>query len=164
MGQVKKINFQILQICMLFLIIACGVFNSGETFTSEQETSDSESDKQKIIIPSSPQVAPSDIFDQVVFEGTGGGDGSKWCPCVYVEGSTLILEGFPPNKQLRLVAYDEYTFGYGNYYADWSVTVDSSGYLEISLGGYINNITFFAFDLISGQRLGPVNRVIIPIE
>lgn len=129
----------------------------------EEQASNSGGKIQSITIPSSPRIAPSDILDQVVFEGTGGEGGERWCPCVYVSSSTLFLEGFEANQRLRLVAYDEYILGEGDYYADWNVATDSSGYLELTLSGNnFSDITFFAFDAYTGESLGPVNRKIYP--
>ena len=178
MKNTMKTLLVLLQAILISLLTACGSMPStpepqfeldnpflsdsgGQSSDSEEKISNSGGQIQSITIPSSPRVAPSDILDQVVFEGTGGEGGERWCPCIYANGNSLFLEGFESNQRLRLVAYDEYILGEGDYYADWFVTTNSSGYLELSLSGNnFSDITFFAFDPRTGERVGPVNRKI----
>jgi hypothetical protein len=74
----------------------------------------------------------------------------------------LYLEDFRPNQSLKLVAYDEYKEGFGNYFAEWQVIVDSLGFLAIPLDNYQSNITFVAYDSDTGKQRGPANRSVIP--
>jgi hypothetical protein len=176
MNAIGKITFLLSQILLLLFITACSGSgnrqNSSPTFQNQQPQSNPgggsssgvEPVRERITVPSSPRLAPSDIFDQVVFEGTGGGEGGMNCPCLEVYGSTIYLNGFSPNQSIKLVAYDEYEQYYGNYYADWLIKVDSSGSLEITIDGLKRNMVFFAFDQNSGKQLAPRNRIVFPFS
>jgi hypothetical protein len=162
----NRIRNLVSQVVFLLILTSCGGQTTTEPFVIEpfvgEEPGSGEPEIQNISIPSSSRVAPSDILDQVVFEGTGGSEGEKWCPCVYVDGDMLYLEGFASNQTLRLVAYDEYQQYYGSYYAEWFVEVNSSGFLAILVNGYESNFVFIAYNPDTGKQLGPMNRLAFP--
>lgn len=164
----KRILRLALQALLLLALSACGSPATSEPFPFEpyvgNEPNGGKPEPLRISMPSSSQIAPSDVLDQVTFEGTGGGEGGEWCPCVYVEGTTLYLKGFSSNQTVRLVAYDEYKQYYGDYYADWLVEVDTVGFLAISVNGYQRNFTFIAYNPTTGKQIGPMNRRVFPNE
>lgn len=164
----KKISTLVLQALFFTIVSACGN-DSASRFVSPTPAFDPSTEEQggveqaetmRIRLPSSAQTVPSDVLDQVIFMGTGGEEGIG-CPCMYVKDRTLYLEGFSPNRSLRLVAYEEYQQDFGNYFAEWDVFVDSSGSLAVSLDGYRDTITFVAFDPDTGKQIAPANRLII---
>ncbi|MGB8984014.1 MAG: SH3 domain-containing protein [Anaerolineales bacterium] len=158
-----------LQVFLLIIIAGCGSGAANRPIeeapaldsSREEASTGGNPEVQKLRLPTSAQIAPSDVLDQVIFLGTGGEEGIG-CPCIDVRNNVLYLEGFHPNQSLRLVAYDEYKQGFGNYFAEWQVTIDSLGFLAIPLDNYQSNITFVAYDSDTGKQRGPANQPVIP--
>lgn len=158
MEPIKRASILVIQVLLLASLSAC-VDSSQSNYTGGGPVVADKPEQMQINIPSSPRVAPSDVMDQVVFEGTGGSEGVG-CPCVSIQNSTLYLEGFSPNQSLRLVAYDEYEPYFGTYFAEWQILVDSSGFLAIPLNGDQSNIRFIAYDPVTGKQKGPANIMV----
>ncbi len=158
---------------LLVLLSACGgaaarpvPSNPSTDWEPEAPVSSlTEGEYQTIRVPSSPGVAPSDVFDQISIGGRGGPDGGAHsCPCISVLGNQVELSEFSAYDELRLVAYhyegsDRYV-----YLGDWMVTVDSSGYLLLQTSGLsLSKVEFFALDPYSGKQIGPDSISLIPI-
>ncbi len=169
MKSLSKLQWVLLLLVLSILASGCGTAAAPQTENSRpQSNTDSggapapaqnanNGNPNRVSIPSSPRVAPADVLDQVAFEGSAGGGGDPVCPCIDAYNNMLHLDGFEPNQTLRLVAYDEYTLDHGQYVADWSLTVDSSGSLSIPYDGELGYV-FIAFDPASGRQVGPATR------
>lgn len=162
-----------LHVLLMLLSLACSIsFSSSPSspqdsprknpLSASVPSSGGDGSRESIIrIPSSPQIAPADVLDQVVFEGTGGAEGGWDGPNISESGNMITLYGFRPGQRIRLVAYHEYEQGYANYYADWILNVDSSGSLAISVTGADQpGLTFVVLDINTSELLAPRSRPI----
>jgi hypothetical protein len=102
----------------------------------------------KLSIPSAPEIAPSEILDQVVVLGVGGGehvcdDPSELCAQSLEEGA--YLTGLGPDQRVIIMMYQyikpEQRF---LYYTDWESTIGPDGTLQVE----IPNLNFFALYVV----------------
>ena len=108
-----------------------------------------------VSFPTSPEIHPHDVFDQVVFSGTGGGSGD---PGVAKFKDDLKLSKFSPNQVLRILVYkyDKEIFLMGEYITEWTVKVDNDGNLTLHIPkGSFNEYGYIVIDAKNGKVIYP---------
>lgn len=116
------------------------------TIRQPQSTGDS----NYIEIPSTSDVPPSDLIQQVAFSGSGGGEGSdagcaENCLNINVPDGVLSFFGFVPNQQVRLVIYDDSNMGM--FLTEVLIEVDNNGEYVLHLDFGNKHLGFFVYDL-----------------
>jgi hypothetical protein len=104
----------------------------------------------KISIPNAPQIPPSDILDQVVFEGVGGGE--HVCEdlsrlCVEPRKNGVYLVGFEPNQEITTIMFQYIEEGYRYvYYTQWMSTVGTDGTLWVEISNLDFRVQYVVLD------------------
>ena len=123
-----------------------------------------------INLPSTNEVAPAGILDQLAWTERGGGDASTPTPApipicsdcnIRMQNSQVVLlTNFAPNQKIRIVFYKHSTersscgFPSANYLTNSEVQVDEQGNLSIQLNGADMNVfVAVAFDANTGPKV-----------
>jgi len=103
-------------------------------------------------LPTSPDVPPSDVIEQIVFN-TGGGPGPDCTSNCFgnLDQNTVSLSNFQPNQRLRVdvYKYNKNAQEIGSVYdfvTELAVQTDNNGSLKIHLGVFVPDFTFVVRD------------------
>lgn len=188
--KIRKIAAELLVLFVSIpLLVACSSQSTGQYApadgirnTSPQSSSPSSSGSSapshgqslQVQLPSRPEVAPSDVFDQVTLLGTGGPEGRSECtetqkPWMDIGSRSFSLCNFQSNQKIRILFYREISYQNYEYLAKEDAIVGADGALELkySLSGgsdieivvtdRTNNIIVSSNALASNTVLFPCN-------
>jgi hypothetical protein len=131
-------------------------------------------DPNLVFLPSSPDVPPSDVLAQIAYLGGGGGPDAPHCELVCGNDHVITLQGYSSFQQLRILVYTIYDFyepsmcgfSVGEYTTEWYVTVDRSGYKNLSIKGASTNekivYVYYVYDARTGDFIATSAPLLFP--
>jgi hypothetical protein len=130
--------------------------------TPHKPSPTSTTDPNVVFIPSSSDVPPSDVLAQIAYLPSGGGPGMPTCEQVCADDHGISLQGYSPFQQLRILVYSSHessTCGLvGEYITQWSITVNSIGYKDLTISGAsTEDKVFYVYDAITGNFIATSN-------
>ncbi len=108
-----------------------------------------------LVIPRQPQVVPSDVFDQFVFGGRGGGESGK--PSVAKFDEYISLRSFNSNQEVRILLYKVHDIMQpGVFYTEFRYKVDKDGALTLYIeNGKGTDFNYVVLDAKTNREITP---------